>query len=287
LMLTTAKNVILWSVGRMGYRILKRQDYAELVAGSPALPAGPSISAPSLGPDYEDHFPPSLAGELDQVVERIGGLGKLPLRQARALYWATRHLTEASVLGDIIDCGDGEPERLALIAATLAELGKTERRLVLFDITGDYRHRPDVEFTLWGTDYDLRLGPFPPCSAAHTFRRPLPEPLVNSGYPIEKMSAVYDPVDPLEVTGPIAFLSITADTYPANLAAIRNLVPRVPVGGLLAVDRDQARPDSRDAVAEYIQQCSGKLLFWQVTQSYRIAVNCQPLVMSQSAFAGH
>ena len=277
-MLTAAKKVVLWLVGRMGYSILKQQEYAELVARTTGLSADPPVSAPPPNSKGEGGFPPFLAGELDRVVERIGGIDKLPLRQAQALYWASRHLAEASVRGDIVDCGDGNPERLALIAATLAELGQTERRLILFDVTGDPRHRPDTDFTLWGTDGDLLLEP----PTSRTSVRQLPEPLVKSGYPIERMSAAYDPVDRLEVIGPVAFLSITADTYPANLAAIRTLVPHIPIGGLLAVERDQARTDGRDAVAEYMQQYSGKLLFWQITQSYRMAVNCQFLTRAPS-----
>src|SRR5262249_57394307 len=140
---------------------------------------------------------------------RLQGKLTLPINQALAIYCAVRHLTRARILGDIVDCGEGAPEVLAVIGACLVALGETSRRLVLFDITSDFRHRPDTSVPLWGTDYDLmadrRLLP-------QTQKRVLPDALVASGYPAERILGARHPGVVIDIAGAVAVLRMSDET---------------------------------------------------------------------------
>src|SRR5262249_19958807 len=202
--------------------------------------------------------------------------------QRVAIACAMRHLTRARCPGDIVDCGEGVPEVLAVVGACLVALGETSRRLVLFDITSDFRHRPDTSVPLWGTDYDLVAGRRP---RPQPQKRVLPDVLVASGYPAERIFVARYPVDVIDLARPVAFLGLTAETYDANRAAIRTLAPRVANGGVIAVEGNADTPRAAvpgcvqhnlDAVAEFLKAHRTELPFWQVTGEYRLGVKSRP-----------
>src|SRR5262245_485718 len=309
-MMTVLKRAILRSLEQRGYVLLRKAEYHRLLAASAPPPAAspppaatlpvpattPATTAPPPAtvapPVVPTQLPPSPVREFatdseprpefDRAWERLQGKLTLPINQALAIYCAVRHLTRARILGDIVDCGEGAPEVLAVIGACLVALGETSRRLVLFDITSDFRHRPDTSVPLWGTDYDLmadrRLRPQPQ-------KRVLPDALVASGYPAERILVARYPVDVIDLARPVAFLGLPAETYDANRAAIRTLAPRVAVGGVIAVVGNADTPRSvvpgcvqhhLDAVAEFLKAHRTELPFWQVTGEYRLGVKPRP-----------
>jgi hypothetical protein len=332
-MRTILKRLILRSLDRSGYVLLKKAEYdrpattpapsnapsaGEAAAPEPIpaavdpIPTSPDI-APTVAPTVEvampvdaapppvpsppeppsvPPLPPSPVKEfapdsgLHADVERaLGSLKQsftLPLNQALAIYCAVRHLVRARVPGDIVDCGEGVPEVLALVAAFLAAVGETSRRLVLFDITSDFRHRPEADVPLWGTDYDLTSVQRPP---PRPKERVLPDALAASGYPADQILVVRYPVDTIDLTRPIAFLGLSAETYEANRAAVRTLAPRVSIGGVIAVEGNEHTPRAAipgcvqhhlDAVAEFLKARGSELPFWQVTDEYRLTVKSRP-----------
>src|SRR5262249_8593299 len=159
-----------------------------------------------------------------------------------------RHLTRARIPGDVVDCGEGLPEVLAVIGACLVALGETSRRLVLFDITSDFRHRPETSVPLWGAGCGPIAGPR---ARAPRPEQVLPDVLVASGYPAERIFVVRYPVDVIDLARPVAFLGLTAETYDANRAAVRTLAPRVAIGGVIAVEGNEHTP--RAAVPGCVQ----------------------------------
>jgi hypothetical protein len=257
-------------------------DAATVAATAPATPSPAPAPLLPTSPVKEFAGAAGLRSEFERAYGCLQGRLTLPVNQALALYCAVRHLTRARIPGDMIDCGDGQPEVLAVIGCSLIALGETSRRLVLFDITSDHRHRPETNLPLWGTDYDLmasrRARPQPRTEA-------LPDLLVASGYPIERISVVRYPVDTIDFTRPIAFLGLTAETYEANRAAVRTLAPRVSVGGVLAVEGNANTPRAAvpgcvqhhlDAVKEFLTSKRADVPFWQVTSEYRLGMKSRP-----------
>jgi hypothetical protein len=307
-MMTVLKRAILRSLEQRGYVLLRKTEYHRLLAASAPPPASPPPAAappvPATAPAtaappasvaaavLPPHLPPSPVREFatdseprpefDRAWERLQGKLTLPINQALAIYCAVRHLTRARILGDIVDCGEGVPEVLAVIGACLVALGETSRRLVLFDITSDFRHRPDANVPLWGTDYDLMADRRP---RPQPKKRVLPDVLVASGYPAERIFVARYPVDVIDLARPVAFLGLTAETYDANRAAIRTLAPRVAVGGVIAVEGNADTPRSvvpgcvqhhLDAFAEFLKARRTELPFWQATSEYRLGVKSRP-----------
>jgi hypothetical protein len=316
-MTTVLKRAILRSLEQRGYVLLRKAEYHRLLAASAppptASPPPPTASPPPAAtppvpattpattaappasvapPVLPTQLPPSPVREFatdseprpefDRAWERLQGKLTLPINQALAIYCAVRHLTRARILGDIVDCGEGVPEVLAVIGACLVALGETSRRLVLFDITSDFRHRPDSNVPLWGTDYDLMADRRP---RPQPKKRVLPDALVASGYPAERIFVARYPVDVIDLARPVAFLGLTAETYDANRAAIRTLAPRVAVGGVIAVEGNEHTPRSvvpgcvqhhLDAFAEFLKAHRTELPFWQATSEYRLGVKSRP-----------
>jgi Carbohydrate esterase, sialic acid-specific acetylesterase len=333
-MTTVLKRLILLSLDRRGYVLLRKAEYDRMAAAAPsniaaadhapgpepssapaATPPTPGQIAPPLAPAAipmtaetpptpvatptapSDRPPlpqlppspvPEFAADSDLHVEFERACGRLkdkltlPPNQALAIYCAVRHLVRARIPGDLVDCGEGVPEVLALVAASFAALGETSRRLVLFDITSDFRHRPETDVPLWGTDYDLVSVQRPP---PRPKKRVLPDVFAASGYPAERIVVVRYPVDTIDLTRPIAFLGLSAETYEANRAAVRTLAPRVSIGGVIAVEGNEHTPRAAipgcvqhhlDAVAEFLKARGSDLPFWQVTDQYRLAVKSRP-----------
>jgi hypothetical protein len=257
-------------------------DAATMAATAPAAPA--LAPAPPLSTSAIKEFAAAadLRSEFERACERLQGRLTLPVNQALAVYCAVRHLTTARIPGDMIDCGDGRPEVLAVIGCSLIALGETSRRLVLFDITSDHRHRPETNVPLWGTDYDRMAGRRP---RPQPKERILPDALAASGYPAERIFVVRYPVDRIELSRPIAFLGLTAETYEANRAAVRTLAPRVSIGGVIAVEGNEHTPRAAlpgcvqhhlDAVAEFLKAHRADVPFWQAAPEYRLGVKARP-----------
>jgi hypothetical protein len=253
--------------------------------GPTPVPSPPEpLSIPPLPPSPVKEFAAdsTLQADFERALGALKDKLTLPLNQILAIYCAVRHLAEARIPGDIVDCGEGVPDALAVVAASLVALGETSRRLVLFDITSDFRHRPEADVPLWGTDYDLASAQRPPPRAKE---RVLPDVLAASGYPDDGIFVVRYPVDTIDLTRPIAFLGLSAETYEANRAAVRTLAPRVSTGGVIAVEGNERTPRAAipgcvqhhlDAVAEFLKARGSDLPFWQVTDQYRLAVKSRP-----------
>jgi len=288
-----AKKFVLRSLERFGYTLLKRSDLARetapadiIVPVATATPPGkvtPSsvlvprpLPAPrNLQSPFDQPPAPSLQAYFRQAYERVHHTSRAPPDQAFAIYTAVRYLSKARLVGDIIDCGEGALDTIALIAVTLAQLGDTARRLIVFDITGDHRHRPEIHLPLWGACCDMIDAP------ARTARQPdgaelLPAVLAVSGYPADQIRIVRYPVDTIDLTQPVAFLGMRSESYEANKAAIRTLIPRVSVGGVIAVESGAsgALPGcvlhGIDAVTDFLDKRGGRIIFTSVNDAYRI-----------------
>src|SRR5204863_6693418 len=111
--------------------------------------------------------------------------------------------------------------------------------LVLFDVTADPTHSPETELPLWGSDCDTFLAADINRGQRRSPGRAVPKELLASGHPADKIEVVRYPFDSIDLTRPICFLSLTSETYEANQAAIRALIPRVANGGVIAVEGNQ------------------------------------------------
>lgn len=244
------KRPLLRLIERFGYVVLKNSDYQRLLG----TPQAGSSGALNIARIAQSRPPPR-------------GAESLPRPVLRALSSACSDLRRSRVEGDIVDCGDGSPANLTAIASALAGVGDTARRLILLDVSVDPAHRAKAELGLWGADVEpmafrRRGSPRAGC--------PLPPELAGLPYPSDKIAVLRYPKLPVEISGPIALLSLTAENYPANRLWIRRLLPLVADGGFVAVAEAAPRPGGRDAVEQAVAELGIALSFHTVTGTYRL-----------------
>ena len=277
-----AKQLVLRELDRRGYVLVKKSRDRDRSDRARSARAPGHASNRRLYSKL-DFVAPALTAEFAAVCGKLDGALSIPPRQAYAAYCAARDLVQGGVPGDVVDCGEGSAETLAVIAATMATLGDTSRQIVLFDVSGVPAHRAETELALWGNAGDCRIEGTSGARRKDPPRRRLPEDLLASGYPADKMAVARYPTDAIDLTRPLCFLGLTSETYEANRAAIRALIPRVVAGGIIAVTGNEGPRDSFpgcvqhqvDAVAEYHTQRGIVLSFRQATPTYRLAVKSQ------------
>lgn len=280
------KRAILQVLQSRGYVLVRQKDYASMAARLSVVGAE-TASAESAS--RASPLPPGFAADTAQATEIEGFLkraqeviGSSPPPRAAAIFIAARHLVKNRVPGDVVDCSDGATTNLALLATALSTLGDTSRHLIMFDVSGDATHRPDFELPLWGIDTsDLSDGRSAEFARRIAPATPLSKELVATGYPRENMRVAHYPVDAIDLSRPIAYLGLIADSYDSNRAAIRALFPRVSSNGIIAVEgAGELRPSQAgcvqhqiDAVERYLAEYGRKLAFWRATARFRAAIN--------------
>ena len=288
---TQLKRGVLRFIESRGYALVKQpvQARTRAVSGSEPLAThapvtrspGP-LRATTLPPGEFEFRPESGAAQMQQFLERASAAlhDGLP-DHAPGVFVTISYLTRENIPGDLVDAGDGMPANLALAAAALMALGDSARRLVLFDVTADATHRPEAELPLWGSDWSDLLDERA-AARAKQVEAPtkLTQELLATGYPPHGISIVRLPFEMIDLSRPIAFLSLTAETYEANRAAIKALMPLVSRGGVVAVQGSGALRPSQpgcvqhriDAVAQYLENSGTPLSFWHPVPDFRLAV---------------
>lgn len=288
------KRGVLRFIESRGYELVKQpvQARTRAVSGSePPATAAPLSCSPAplraapLPPGEFGFLPEPGAAQMQQFLKRASAAlqGGLP-DQAAGVFVAISYLTRANIPGDLVDAGDGMPAYLALAAAALMALGDSARRLVLFDVTADATHRPQIDLPLWGSDWSDLLDERA-ADRAKQIEAPtkLTQELLATGYPPHGISIVRLPFEMIDLSRPIAFLSLTAETYEANRAAIKTFIPLVSPGGVVAVHGSGALRPSQpgcvqhriDAVAKYLEQSDTPMSFWHPVPDFRLAVKAR------------
>ena len=275
-MINLAKQWVLRSFDRAGYRLLKKPDHEALLVAAAAphntpAPAKAPIAPASAAPGHPSAIDltgalascdASLTAFLTDAEDRY----RLAPPRAFALYRIVQYLAHAGIAGEVVDCGYGATATLAAIAAALVQCGDTSRQLVLFDSSADPLHRAETELELWGTARDLIAGT--PAWSRSRQVEPLPDALTETGYPADRIAVRRYPREPIAQAEPVAFLGLASESYPANRKAIATFLPKVSSGGVIGVEGNSRR----DAVAEFVVRDRVHLLFVQVAVDYRIAI---------------
>jgi len=282
-MINPAKQIILQGLNRVGYRLLKREEYERLLASavqarraaqatqSDISPSPPfKLPSPASSLEVAEFVPVTDDADLASFLDRVKGIRDLPPVRAVALYSIADYIARASVKGEVVDCGYGRTATLVAMAAAFVQIGDTSRRLVLFDTSADPVHRPEFEFELWGTDRD-------PLSTTRSWRKSqkieaAPLELIGTGYPVEKFSIRRYPREPITQLEPVAFLGLTSASYQSNRTAIATFFPHVVSRGVVAVEPDPLERAGRNAVDAFLRDAGVNMLFLQVAANYRVGI---------------
>jgi O-methyltransferase len=215
-----------------------------------------------------------------EFYERCKPYTMTSIERLYSLYKSVEHIATAGIPGDLAECGVWRGGSCMLMADTLLSLGKSDRRILLFD-TFDGHPQPDPErdVDLWGnrahdewrqrtTDGDVKGWGL---ASIDDVRRNL----ARTGYPGDKLRYIKGMVEqtaPAHVPERLSLLRLDTDWYNSTRAALVHLYPRLSPGGVLIVDDYGHYKGQREAVDEYIRETGERLLLHRIDYSCRVAV---------------
>lgn len=197
-----------------------------------------------------------------------------------ALIQAVRYLMKSGIEGAVVECGVWRGGSMMAAAQTLAQLGRSDIDLYLFD-TYEGMTTPSAE------DVDYHDTP------AHAFfkRKQTSEDtsdwcrasfvevernMLATGYPKERIKMIRGRVEdtiPNQAPNQIALLRLDTDWYESTRHELYHLYPRLSRGGVLIIDDYGHWRGSQKATEEYFQETAGRgILLNRIDYTARIGV---------------
>ena len=241
----------------MGYRVSRIRAYPE-----------------ELATYYIDADPWVL-----KIAERLQSFHMTSPERIIALCKAVEHLVRTGVPGDFVECGVWRGGSMMAVAATLLHLGRTDRRLHLFDtfegmtapaaVDRDYRGAPaESLLNEAGGDRTQQIWAY---AGLDEVRRNM----ASTGYPDANIRYVQGRVEdtlPAQAPDAIALLRLDTDWYESTLHELRTLWDRLAVGGILIVDDYGQWQGARQAVDEFLADLAAPPFLMRIDYSGRLAV---------------
>ena len=193
-----------------------------------------------------------------------------------AMYNATRHIVEADVAGDIVECGVWRGGSVMISALTLRKLDQTRRNLYLCDTYAGLPEPEDIDRDLRGVPAFEMWKSYQDDGTDTLANSPLTEVrrnLESTGYPTEQIHYVVGMVeDTLPESSPkeIALLRIDTDWYSSIAHTLETLWPRVSRGGIVIIDDYGHFEGARKAVDEFLAGLDQKLLMHRIDYTGRL-----------------
>jgi O-methyltransferase len=196
-----------------------------------------------------------------------------------SLYKATRYVIEAKIPGDFVECGVWKGGSAMIIAATLKQIGVTNRYIYLYD-TFEGMSEP--------TEYDVKNVPGGGASIRDYWEQnqkndvnewcysslgEVSDNLQKTGYPNNMFKLTKGKVeDTIPGVKPeiIALLRLDTDWYESTKHELDNLYPNLQDKGVLIIDDYGSWAGAKKAVDEYF--LSIPILFNRVDTTGRIAI---------------
>jgi hypothetical protein len=227
----------------------------------------------------EGAVPPDLRRETEFIAawERCRAFTMTSVERMFALWSAARHVVNAGVAGDVVECGVWKGGSSMLAALALASAGDRARHLWLFD-TFEGMSEPtadDVDFAgraarrEW--DEARRKGEGWCASPLAEVRAAL----AATGTAPERLHFVAGKVEesiPREMPAAIALLRLDTDWYESTRHELKHLWPRLAHGGVLIVDDYGHWAGARRAVDEFLAAERPPLLLDRIDYTGRIAI---------------
>jgi O-methyltransferase len=247
------KRPLRWGLDRLGYRLTK-------------------VPRPGQPLAYPHDFDEALIA----LCERVRPFTLTSPERIAALRAAVEHLVATGVPGAFVECGVWRGGSAMVMAATLHELGVTDRDIYLFDT---YTHMPfpgeeDVDvFGRAAADY------YEVASEAEAFRylpfESVQAAVASTGYPSERLHFVKGMVEetiPGAAPAEIALCRLDTDWYASTAHEMEHLYPRISPGGVLLIDDYGHFQGSKKAVDEYIADHGLHLLLHRIDFTGRLVV---------------
>lgn len=197
-----------------------------------------------------------------------------------ALYQATRHVVDAAIEGDFVECGVWRGGSVALVARTLQRLGVTDRHIWLYDTFEGMTPPGDEDIQEISGRPARDVLRDQPREAGDPFwgiasRALVEERLRATEYPMACFKIVAGDVHvTLPGTAPerVALLRLDTDWYSSTNHELRHLYPRLTPGGILLIDDYGYWRGARRATDEYLASLSQRPLLHRIDYTGRIGI---------------
>ena len=206
------------------------------------------------------------------------------LARLHALVIAVRHVVNAGIPGALVECGVWRGGSVYAMAATLAQMGATDRDLFLYDTftgmtqptTADTSFMDGSAVDIWNDAAAQGVPMWSQWMSPDVFTQDVVRDVVlASGYPQDRVHFVRGRVEdtlPGHAPETIALARLDTDWYESTRHEMVHLYPRLVRGGVLIIDDYGHWEGARRAVDEYLAQIGEQLLLTRVDHTCRQAV---------------
>jgi O-methyltransferase len=195
-----------------------------------------------------------------------------------ALCHAVRYIERSNIPGDIVECGVWRGGSMMAAALTLLAEGRSSRTLHLFDTFEGMPPPTSVDRSLESGELASKLLDEADRSSdlwAYAAIEDVRDNLASVGYPQANIRFVKGDVQntiPAEAPSTIALLRLDTDWYESTKHELRQLFPRLSLGGVLIIDDYGYWDGARKAVDEYVSSNNVPILLNRIDGTGRIAV---------------
>lgn len=241
---------------RLGYDLVRRGQTPAGVAGFP--------------PDFDE---PTIA--LFREVQPYTMTSK---ERVFALRRSIEYIVSSDIPGAFVECGVWKGGSSMAMAKTLIALGRTDRRLYLFDTFDGMPPPMRHDRTFRGEAAEILLQESDREHASVWAYSPLDEVkrvMSSTGYEAENVVFVPGRVEdtiPSFAPETIALLRLDTDWYESTYHEMKHLFPRLSVGGVLIIDDYGHWEGARKAVDQYVAEQKLKLLLCRIDYTGRICI---------------
>jgi O-methyltransferase len=232
----------------------------------------------SVAPAGKYGLPVDFTAEEIEDVRAVMPFTLTSPERIQAVLAATRHVVQAGIPGEIVECGVWLGGSMMAVARTLGRMGESSRNLYLFDTFDGMTDATENDRDYRGNDAAGQMARSRRTADNIWAIGPLEavqRNMASTGYPAErihyKVGRVEDTL-PREAPERIALLRLDTDWYESTRHELEQLFPRLVPGGVLIIDDYGHWQGARRAVDEYIQAQGLKILLHRIDYTGRIAI---------------
>jgi O-methyltransferase len=222
--------------------------------------------------------PTDMEQEFLELHARCAPFTMTSIERMYALYLAVRHVVEAGVPGDLVECGVWRGGSAMLAALALEARGDRDRSIYLYDTFAgmtrpDERDRSDHQESATLTWERQQAGDVNEwCYASLDEVR---ANMLSTGFPPERLRFVEGKVEdtiPGTVPERIALLRLDTDWYESTYHELKHLFPLLSTGGALILDDYGYWAGSREATDRYLAESGTTMLLNRIDLAGRIGI---------------
>ena len=225
-----------------------------------------------------------LEPQFQESYERCTAYTMTSVERLYSLHKCVEYLVDASIAGDLAECGIWRGGSCMMMAQTLLASGDRDRRILMYDTyEGHPQPDPERDIDLWGNsgyeEWRRQTSEGQVKGWGCASLKEVRENMQTTGYPDDKLEYVKGMVEetvPVHIPERLALLRLDTDWYKSTRVALVYLYPKLVTGGVLVIDDYGHYRGQRQAVDEYFAAAGGRPLLHRIDYSCRVAVKSAP-----------